>query len=94
MSLALTVNGESAGTLGGDAAVGIGPESADVVTVQVAPTSAAKIAIADALAERRNVENKLAGTLVATPEGGAPRTFRIDRGNTLNPAPGLPGVLR
>lgn len=94
VSLAVTMGGESAGTLAGDAAIGIGPESADIVTLTLAPSSAAKIAIADALSHRRNVEYTLAGTLIATPEGGAPRTYQIDRANSLNPAPGLPGVLR
>lgn len=94
VSLAVTMGGESAGTLAGDAAIGIGPESADVVTLTLVPSSAAKIAIADALSNRRNVEYTLVGTLVATPEEGGPRTYQIDRANTLNPAPGLPGVLR
>ena len=61
----------------------------------MAPSSAAKIAVADALSNRRSVDYAIAGTIAATPEGdGAPRTFRIDRDNTLSPAPGLPGVLR
>jgi hypothetical protein len=94
VSLALTVGGESAGTLGGDASLSIGPESADVATLTMTPSSAAKIAVADALANRRSAEYSLAGTIVATPENGAPRTYTIERENTLSPAPGLPGVLR
>ena len=94
VSLALTVGGESAGTLVGDASLSIGPESADVATLTMTPTSAAKIAVADALANRRSADYRLAGTIVATPENGTPRTYTIERNNTLSPAPGLPGVLR
>lgn len=94
VSLALTVGGESAGTLGGDTSLSIGPESADVATLTMTPSSAAKIAVADALANRRSADYRIAGTIVATPENGAPRTYTIERENTLSPAPGLPGVLR
>jgi len=94
VSLALTIGGESAGTLGGDAALSIGPESADVATLTMTPTSAAKIAVADVLANRRSANYAISGTIVATPENGTPRTFRIERENALSPAPGLPGVLR
>jgi hypothetical protein len=94
VSLAITIGGESAGTLTGSPALGIGPESADIATLTMSPSSAAKIAVADALANRRSIAYALDGSLVATPEDGKPRTFEIERENSLNPAPGLPGVLR
>lgn len=94
VSLALVVGGESAGSLAGAPALSIGPESADVATLTLAPSSAAKIAVADALANRRSIGYTLKGTITATPEDGKPRNFDVDRNNSLNPAPGLPGVLR
>ncbi|UHQ19571.1 hypothetical protein LVB87_15500 [Lysobacter sp. KIS68-7] len=95
VSLALTVAGESAGTLsraGGD--FSIGPESADVETFKLSPTSAAKITVADALAGRKTVAYALKGTMNATFQDAGQRNFEIDATNSLDPAPGLPGVLR
>jgi len=94
VTLAVTVGGESAGTLSGAPALSIGPESADIATLTLAPTSAARIAVADALAGGNSLPYALNGTLAATPENGKPRTFKVERSNALNPAPGLPGVLR
>ena len=50
--------------------------------------------VADALAGRRSLGYALKGTLDAVPEEGKSRTFDIDTRNTLNPVPGLDGVLR
>ena len=94
VTLVVTTGGEAAGTLSASPGIEIGPESADVVTVSLAPSSAARIEVADALASRRSLSYTLQGSVVATPDGGKPRTFQVDRGNSLNPAPGLPGVLR
>ena len=94
VTLAVTVGGESAGTLSGAPALSIGPESADVATLTLAPTSAARIAVADALAGGSSLQYALNGTLAATPETGKLRTFEVERSSALNPAPGLPGVLR
>jgi hypothetical protein len=94
LSLAVTADGESAGTLTGNPALSIGPESADVATLVMIPTSAAKIAVADALSNRRSIAYTLKGTIDATPEDGKSRHYEIDGSNSLNPAPGLPGVLR
>jgi len=93
-SLALVIGGESAGTLGGNPGLVIGPESADVATLTLAPSSAARITVADALSNRRELAYTLKGTLDAGPEGEKSRQYRIDRSSALNPAPGLPGVLR
>lgn len=94
VSLALTVGSEPAGTLQGQPAIQIGPESADVVTLSLTPTSAARIVLADALASHRSVTYMLKGSLDATPDEERLRSFDIDRSSSLTPAPGLPGVLR
>lgn len=92
--LAMTVGGESAGELRAAPALSIGPEAADVVAVQFAPSAAAKIVVADALAAGRGVQYALSGEVLATPDEGSQRSYDIERKSALNPAPGLPGVLR
>lgn len=94
IDLALTVAGHDAGRLTAQPALSIGKESADVVTVTLAPNAAAKLAVADALAAGRGVDYTLKGTVDATPDDARQRSFRIDRSSALSPAPGLPGVLR
>src|SRR5688500_62795 len=49
LSVEVTIGGEPAGTLAGNPGLSVGPESADVATVTLAPASAAKIVVADAL---------------------------------------------
>jgi hypothetical protein len=94
LRLAMTVAGEAAGTLTAAPALTIGPESADVVSVPLMPTGAAKLAVADALASQRGVPYALDGEIVATPDKGSDRSFEVKRKSALSPAPGLPGVLR
>jgi len=95
VSLALTVGGEAAGTLQGAAALTIGPESADVATLSMSPSTGARVRIADALAARRSIEYALHGTVTAAAtDGGKARSYEIDRTSALSPVPGLPGVLR
>lgn len=94
VSLALTVDGESAGTLEGTPGITIGPESADVASLALAPTAAARLRVADALAARRGVQYTLAGRVDAVADGGSSRSFEIDRRSSLSPVPGLPGVMR
>lgn len=93
--LALAVGGHPAGTLQGDVAMDIGPESADIATLAMAPSAEARVLVADALAARRSLAYSLEGTLHAAPaEAGQPRGYDIDRESALTPVPGLPGVLR
>lgn len=92
--LAMTLGGEAAGDLSASPAVTIGPESADVVSLQVNPGASAKIVVADALASGRSVPYALAGDISATPDKGSSRSFEVKRQSALSPAPGLPGVLR
>jgi hypothetical protein len=94
VALELGVGGEQAGTLRGTPALTIGPEAADVASLTLTPTPAAKIVVADALARGRNLDYTLEGTLTAAPEDGRAREYDIDRKNALGPVPGLTGVLR
>lgn len=94
VELKLEVAGHAAGTLQAAPALDIGPESADVVGVRLTPNAEAKIAAADALAARRALPYRLEGRIDATPEDRDTRDFDIATRSALNPAPGLPGVLR
>ncbi|MEO5566765.1 MAG: LEA type 2 family protein [Luteimonas sp.] len=94
IDLAMTIKGQAPVALKASPGFTIGPESADVATIQVAPPSGAKIAITDALVRGRAIDYHLEGTITATPENGKPRTFPFKRDNALAPVPGLPGVLR
>ncbi|WP_449467044.1 NDR1/HIN1-like protein [Stenotrophomonas humi] len=94
VSLAVKVGDESAGTLSATPALSIGPESADVIKVRLQPTSSARIVVADSLAGGRSLFYELEGTLSATPEEKKQRSFEVKSRNSLNQAPGLPGVLR
>ena len=58
---------QEAGKLRASPGLSVGPESADVVTVAFSPTSAGRIAVADALASRRTLPYTLKGSAGATP---------------------------
>ena len=92
--LAITVGDQAAGSLKGAPQISIGPESADVVTLPFKPTVEARMQIADALAGRRSLGYTLKGELQAVPDESKSKSFDIDVRNTLNPVPGLDGVLR
>lgn len=94
VSLAVSVGGQPAGTLQGQPGMGIGPESADIATLTLAPSSAARIVVADALSGRRAIPYTLGGSIEAAPEDGKARSFDVERSSSLAPVPGLPGVLR
>lgn len=94
LKLALEVGDQEAGTLVAQPAVTIGRESADVITVRLAPSVAGKLKIADALARNQGLDYKLEGSITATPDDERQREYRIERSSALSPAPGLPGVLR
>lgn len=88
------VGDQDAGKLRATPGLSVGPESADVLTVTFAPSSAGRIGVADALAGRRTLPYTLKGTAAATPDEAKQRSFDIDTRSTLNPVPGLDGVLR
>jgi len=95
VTLEVSVDEQSAGTLQATPAISIGPTSADVVKVTMKPERMARIAVADALAGRRSLSYRLQGTVTALPdEASKPREFEVDDRSSLNPAPGLDGVLR
>ncbi len=92
--LVITVADQPAGSLKGAPGISIGPESADVVTLPFKPSSEARMVLADALAGRRPVTYTLKGKLQAIPDEKKSRSFDVDARNTLNPVPGLDGVMR
>ena len=94
VSLRIKVGDEAAGTLNAAPGLSIGPESADVIKVRLQPASPARIVVADALAGGRSLFYELEGSVSATPEEKKQRSFDIKSRNSLNQAPGLPGVLR
>lgn len=93
-ALDMGVAGLPAGRLAATPGISIGPESADVASVALRPTSEARIAVADALASRRPLAYTLKGSVNAAPEDARSRSFDIDAKSSLNPVPGLDGVLR
>jgi len=94
VSLEVKVGDQAAGTLHATPALTVGPESADIATVEFAPTSAARIVVADALAERRTLKYELEATIIAAAKDGRPRDYTIKRNSALSPVPGRPGVMR
>ena len=95
VDLALSFDGQPAAPLRGSPALSVGPEAADVATIDVAaPPAEARIALADALAGSHRIGYHLEGTIDASPEGGGMRSYTFKRDNALSPVPGLPGVLR
>lgn len=95
IDLGLALGGDDAGRIVASPALTVGPESADVLTVTLAPSAAARIQVADVLAGGRSVAYTLDGTLHAAPaDRGGVRAYPFVRGFTLSPVPGLPGALR
>lgn len=95
VNLRMTVANQDAGTLSGQAGITIAGESADVVTLTHAPRAGVRLALADALAARRNVSYSIDGTINATPtDKPKPKDYDVKRTSSLSPVPGLEGVLR
>jgi len=94
LRLALTAAGAAAGDVVATPSLEIGPESADIVNLTLQPATAAKLAVADALAAGRGIDYQLTGEIFATPEKKSQARFDAEHRSTLSPAPGLPGVLR
>jgi hypothetical protein len=87
----LTIGGQDAGTFDIAPGMSIGPESADVVQGSLRPSLAAKTTVATALAAGQPLRYTLGGTIVTSdPKGSYPLSYE----SSLNPAPGLPGVMR
>lgn len=95
LQLEVSVDEHVAGSLQAAPGMTIGPTSADVVKATLRPQGVARIAVADALMIRRPLAYRLEGTVQATPdEAKKQRTFDVDYRSSINPAPGLEGVLR
>ena len=87
----LVVADQEAGSLTLNPATTIGPDSADAVTAVLQPALGAKLVVASALSAGQPVRYVLSGTIVTSePKGNYDFTFD----STLNPAPGLNGVMR
>ena len=95
ISLEMEVGGTPAGTLQAAPQLEISRESAEVVTIALAPSAQAKLLLADALAAGRGTSYRLEGSVSAVPtDRGSARDYTIRRDGALSPMPGLPGVLR
>jgi hypothetical protein len=94
IAITLRTGTEVAGELQASPALSVGPESADVADVTLTPSASARIAIADALADRRGLDYGLEGTISAAAEDKKARDYKIKRNSALSPVPGLPGVMR
>jgi hypothetical protein len=87
----LLVAGQDAGEISLDPKLTVGPESADVVPVLITPSLAAKTAAASALAAMQALPYVLNGQ-IASSKPKREHDFHYE--SSLNPAPGLRGVLR
>lgn len=94
VALTLRTGEQDAGELRAEPALTIGPESADTIVVALTPQSAARIAVAGALADRRSLDYVLEGTLGAGANDKKARDYKLRRNSALSPVPGLPGTLR
>jgi hypothetical protein len=87
----LTIGGQVAGSVSSAPNMSIGGESADTVEAVLTPSLEGKMAVASVLSASQSVRYTLEGQL-GTSQRGAPYDFKYE--SSLNPAPGLPGVLR
>jgi len=95
VAMTIQIDGVDAGELRANPALTIGPESADVVSIPLQPAANARLTLADALAARRGIRYRLHGSVDASPHDRVkPRSYELRHNSTLNPVPGLPGVLR
>lgn len=85
------IGGQEAGAVDVSPLLSIGPESADVVQATLTPQLGAKLVVASALAGSQAAPYALDGTIVTTDPKG---TYAFNFESTLDPAPGLPGVMR
>jgi len=87
----LVIGGQDAGRVTLQPGISVGPEAADVVVATLRPTLGAKLVVASAIASSQSTAYSLSGTIITSkPKGNYP--FNYD--STLNPAPGLNGVMR
>jgi len=95
IAMNIEIDDVDAGELRANPALTIGPESADIVSIPLEPAANARLTLADALAAQRGIRYRLHGSVDASPLSRTkPRSYTLRHNNTLNPVPGLPGVLR
>jgi hypothetical protein len=87
----LTFDGQDAGSISVAPGIDVGPSSADTVETTITPALGGKTAVATALASSQSVRYRIAGQIQTTQKGSA---YDFEYESSLNPAPGLPGVLR
>ena len=87
----LKFGGQDAGGFNVAPNMSIGPESADTVETTITPATGAKLAVASALSASQSIRYEISGS-IGTTQRNAPYEFKYE--SSLNPAPGLPGVLR
>ena len=87
----LKFGGHAAGSVMASPNISIGPESVDTVEVTMTPSLEAKMAVASVLSASQSIRYELEGQ-IATSQRKDPYEFKYE--SSLNPAPGLPGVLR
>lgn len=87
----LVVADQQAGAITLSPAISVGPESADVLNATLKPALGAKLIVASALSSGQPVRYVLSGK-ISTSEPKGNFSFSFD--STLNPAPGLSGVMR
>lgn len=87
----LVIGGQDAGRVILQPGISIGPESADVALARLSPSLGAKLVVASAIASSQSTAYSLSGTIVTSKPKGE-YSFNYD--STLNPAPGLNGVMR
>lgn len=87
----ISFGGHAAGAVSAAPNISIGPESADTVEAMMTPSLEAKMAVASVLSASQSIRYEIDGQ-IATSQRNAPYDFKYE--SSLNPAPGLPGVLR
>jgi hypothetical protein len=91
MNARLRFAGQDAGAVSASPGIDIGPQAADTVEATITPTLEGKVAVASALSAGQPIRYRIAGTIDTTQRDG---DYDFEYESSLNPAPGLPGVLR
>ena len=91
VSAKLTFGGQDAGSVSVAPNMDVGPQSADTVDATLTPALGAKLAVASALSAGQSIRYRIASQINTTQRDG---DYEVEYESSLNPAPGLPGVLR
>ena len=87
----LTFGGQDAGSVTVAPNMDVGPQSADTIESTITPALGGKLAVASALSAGQSIRYRIAGQIDTTQRDG---NYEFEYDSSLNPAPGLPGVLR